>query len=69
MVRLHDDGIVPSDNPLVGHTGTMPEIWSYGHGSPQGLAVYPTTGDQWMTEHGPPGGDELSRITPGANYG
>jgi|GEM_PF-2955355 len=47
----------------------MPEIWSYGHGSPQGLAVYPTTGDQWMTEHGPPGGDELSRITPGANYG
>ncbi|MGB4247807.1 MAG: PQQ-dependent sugar dehydrogenase [Pseudohongiellaceae bacterium] len=69
IVRLHDDGRVPEDNPLVGQAGAMPEIWSYGHRSPQGLAVHPETGDLWMTEHGPQGGDELNLITPGANYG
>ncbi|OGT72767.1 MAG: hypothetical protein A3H44_07190 [Gammaproteobacteria bacterium RIFCSPLOWO2_02_FULL_57_10] len=69
IVRLHDDGRVPDDNPLVGQAGAMPEIWSYGHRSPQGLAVHPETGDLWMTEHGPQGGDELNLITPGSNYG
>jgi len=69
IVRLNDDGSVPSDNPFVGQTGALPEIWSYGHRSPQGLAIHPETGDLWMTEHGPQGGDELNRILPGANYG
>ena len=69
IMRLHDDGRVPSDNPFVGQAGALPEIWSYGHRNPQGLAVHPETGDLWMTEHGPQGGDELNRITPGANYG
>lgn len=69
IVRLHDDGRVPSDNPFVGQAGVLPEIWSYGHRSPQGLAIHPETGDLWMTEHGPQGGDELNRIIPGANYG
>ena len=44
-------------------------FWSYGHRNPQGLAVHPETGDLWITEHGPQGGDELNRIIPGANYG
>lgn len=69
IVRLHDDGRVPNDNPFVGQAGVMPEIWSYGHRNPQGLAVHPETGDLWMTEHGPQGGDELNLVTPGANYG
>ncbi|MDP1929866.1 MAG: PQQ-dependent sugar dehydrogenase [Gammaproteobacteria bacterium] len=69
IVRLHDDGRVPTDNPFVGQAGVLPEIWSYGHRSPQGLAVHPMTGDLWMTEHGPQGGDELNLITPTANYG
>lgn len=67
--RLHDDGRVPDDNPFVGRPGARPEIWSYGHRNVQGLAVHPETGDLWSNEHGPQGGDELNRITPGANYG
>jgi len=68
-VRLHDDGRVPSDNPFVGRSDVLPEIWSYGHRSPQGLAVHPETGDLWESEHGPQGGDEINRIEPGNNYG
>lgn len=69
MVRLNDDGSVPADNPYVGQADTLPEIWSHGHRSPQGLAFHPETGDLWETEHGPQGGDELNIIEPGKNYG
>ena len=68
-MRLNDDGTVPNDNPFVGQSGILPEIWSYGHRSPQGLAVHPETGDLWESEHGPQGGDEINRIEPGNNYG
>ena len=67
--RLNDDGSVPTDNPFVGQGDARPEIWSYGHRNPQGLAIHPETGDIWVTEHGPQGGDELNRILPGRNYG
>ena len=68
-VRLHDDGRVPNDNPFVGRAGVRPEIWTYGHRNAQGLAVHPQTGDVWLNEHGPQGGDELNLIRPGLNYG
>ena len=68
-VRLHEDGSVPADNPFVGQAGALPEIWSYGHRNPQGLAVHPKTGDVWLDEHGPQGGDELNLVQPGLNYG
>ncbi|MAJ56403.1 MAG: hypothetical protein CBC67_09885 [Gammaproteobacteria bacterium TMED107] len=69
IVRLNDDGTVPDDNPFVGVDGVLPETWSYGHRSPQGLAIHPITGDLWESEHGPQGGDELNLIEPGNNYG
>jgi glucose/arabinose dehydrogenase len=69
IVRLHDDGRVPMDNPFVSRAGARPEIWSYGHRNVQGLAIHPETGDLWADEHGPQGGDELNRIEPGKNYG
>jgi len=69
IVRLNDDGTVPDDNPFVGVDGVLPEIWSYGHRSPQGLAIHPITGDLWESEHGPQGGDEINLIEPGNNYG
>jgi glucose/arabinose dehydrogenase len=69
IVRLNDDGSVPDDNPFVGQRGALPEIWSYGHRSPQGLAIHPETGDLWESEHGPQGGDEINLIEPGNNYG
>jgi glucose/arabinose dehydrogenase len=69
MIRLHDDGRVPADNPFVGQAGAKPEIWSYGHRNVQGLAIHPESGDVWADEHGPQGGDEVNRIQRGANYG
>jgi glucose/arabinose dehydrogenase len=69
VLRLHDDGTVPADNPFVGREGTLPEIWSYGHRNQQGLVVDPVTNDVWATEHGPQGGDELNLIARGKNYG
>jgi len=67
--RIHDDGRVPADNPFVNRAGARPEIWSYGHRNPQGLAIHPETGDVWATEHGPQGGDELNLIKAGLDYG
>ncbi len=68
-IRLHDDGRVPADNPFVDQAGARPEIWSYGHRNAQGLAIHPETGDVWVNEHGPQGGDELNLDLPGRNYG
>ena len=69
IVRVNDDGSVPTDNPFVGQDGALPDIWSYGHRNQQGLTIHPETGDLWATEHGPQGGDELNLIRAGANYG
>ena len=68
-IRPHDDGRVPADNPFAHRADALPEIWSYGHRNPQGLAIHPETGDVWLTEHGPQGGDELNLVLPGLNYG
>jgi glucose/arabinose dehydrogenase len=69
VVRLHEDGKIPTDNPFVKTAGARPEIWSYGHRNPQGLVIHPTTGVIWEHEHGPQGGDELNIVEKGKNYG
>jgi glucose/arabinose dehydrogenase len=69
IIRIRPDGSVPPDNPFVGRAGAKPEIWSYGHRNPQGLALHPATGKLWEHEHGPRGGDEINIIEPGRNYG
>ncbi len=68
-LRLGPDGAAPPDNPFVGRAGALPEIWSYGHRNPQGLAFDPATGRLWSQEHGPRGGDEVNLIERGRNYG
>ena len=69
ILRLGPDGAAPPDNPFVGRAGALPEIWSYGHRNPQGLAFDPATGRLWSQEHGPRGGDEVNLIERGRNYG
>ena len=69
VVRIMPNGSVPKDNPFVGVSDALPEIFSYGHRNPQGLAVHPETGRVWTQEHGPRGGDEVNLIEAGANYG
>jgi glucose/arabinose dehydrogenase len=77
IVRLHDDGSIPADNPfvdylsvdaLVDDEGVYPEIWSLGHRNPLGM-TFDLEGRLWVIEMGPAGGDELNRIVRGANYG
>lgn len=68
ILRMNDDGTIPSDNPF----GTL--VWSYGHRNPQGIAWH-ESGVLFSTEHGPSGndgpggGDEVNVIKKGANYG
>jgi glucose/arabinose dehydrogenase len=69
VLRLNDDGTAPADNPFAGKQGYLPEIYSVGHRSPQGLVFNPVTGELWENEHGPLGGDELNIVRAGKNYG
>ena len=69
VVRLNDDGSIPSDNPFVGQAGAEDAIWSYGHRNIESAAIHPETGQLWVVEMGPLGGDELNAIERGANYG
>src|SRR4029079_6150745 len=69
VLRFNDDGTVPSDNPFVGRAGYKPELYTLGHRTSLGLAVHPGTGEMWLNENGPNGGDEINVLKPGRNYG
>ena len=69
ILRLKEDGTAAPDNPFAGKPGYKPEILSYGHRNPQGLAFQPGTDVLWDNEHGPQGGDELNIVQAGKNYG
>jgi glucose/arabinose dehydrogenase len=77
IVRLHDDGSIPEDNPFVDYfatdafvddEGVYGQVWSLGHRNPLGFA-FDLDGQLWELEHGPAGGDELNLIVRGGNYG
>ena len=69
IYRLNLDGSIPRDNPFVGQDGAKEAIFSYGHRNPQGMAIHPKTGEVWLHEHGPKGGDEINISRAGLNYG
>jgi len=69
VLRLNDDGSVPKSNPFVGRANALPEIFTYGHRNPYGLAFDPRSGALWECEFGPMGGDELNVLVAGQNYG
>jgi glucose/arabinose dehydrogenase len=69
IMRITADGAPAPGNPAWTAAGAQPTIWSLGHRNPQGAAVHPVTGELWISEHGPQGGDEINRILPGRNYG
>ncbi len=68
-LRLTDDGGIPKDNPFVGRSDALPEIFTYGHRNGFGLRFHPETGELWQMEIGPMGGDEINILKAGANYG
>ena len=67
ILRINKDGSVPLDNPFVKTRDALPEIYTYGHRNPQGMAQI--NGKIWIHEHGPKGGDEINLLQPGSNYG
>lgn len=69
VYRLNDDGTIPADNPFLNDPNAKKAIYSYGHRNPQGMVIHPETGEVWVHEHGPKGGDEINIIKKGANYG
>jgi len=69
VVRINKDGQPASGNPVFSQAGALQEIYTYGHRNPQGLALHPVTGEVWLSEHGPKGGDEINRLKAGSNYG
>ncbi|GAA5522605.1 PQQ-dependent sugar dehydrogenase [Aliifodinibius salicampi] len=69
IYRLNDDGSIPEGNPFVGEENAKEGIYSYGHRNPQGMDFNSETGQIWVHEHGPRGGDEVNIIEPGNNYG
>ncbi len=77
ILRLHEDGSTPDDNPfvdfrrqdpLVDRGGVYDQIWSLGHRNPLGIAL-DLDGHPWTIEMGPAHGDELNRVERGGNYG
>jgi len=69
IIRLNDDGSVPTSNPFVNTKDALPEIYSYGHRNVQGMTFDSSAGTLWAHEHGPQGGDELNQVFAGQNYG
>lgn len=69
VIRLHDDGRVPRDNPFLSTPSAKPEKWTLGNRNMQGAALHPVTGELWTHEHGPQGGDEINIMRAGRNYG
>jgi glucose/arabinose dehydrogenase len=68
VVRINRDGSMPGDNPAFG-IGARAGLWSLGHRNPQGAALHPATGELWVGEHGPQGGDEINISRAAGNYG
>lgn len=60
---LPDNPFADSDNPATRR------VYTYGHRNVQGVTVRPSTGEVFVTEHGPTHHDEVSKLVAGGNYG
>jgi glucose/arabinose dehydrogenase len=67
VVRLTPEGTAPAENPSI--PGAARGVFTWGHRNPQGMALHPATGEMWIHEHGPRGGDEINILNAGENYG
>ena len=69
VVRINPDGTLPGDNPFAAQGGAAAAVWSLGHRNPQAAALHPATGELWVSEHGPQGGDEVNLALAARNFG
>ena len=69
ILRIKTDGSIPKDNPFVKTPGANPALYAVGFRDIQAADINPATGELWVGENEPMGGDELNRIKSGGNYG
>ena len=69
VLRINRDGSIPKDNPWLGRATVPVETFAHGLKDPEGAAVHPDTGELWVIDHGPQGGDEINIIRGGKDYG
>jgi aldose sugar dehydrogenase len=69
VMHINRDGSIPRDNPWLGRSTVLAETWAHGFKDPEGLAINPASGELWILDHGPQGGDEIDIVKPGRDYG
>lgn len=69
VLRINRDGSLPVDNPWMSRPTVEGSTYAHGLRDPQGAAIHPVTGELWVTDHGPQGGDEINVIKAGKDYG
>jgi glucose/arabinose dehydrogenase len=69
VIRINRDGTIPPDNPWLGRATVARETFAHGFKDPEGAAIHPTTGELWLVDHGPQGGDEINIVRAGRDYG
>ncbi len=69
VIRIHSDGSIPADNPWLDRATVSAETYAHGLKDPEGAAIHPETGELWIVDHGPQGGDEINVIRPRRDYG
>jgi len=63
ILRLNDDGSIPSDNPFPNSL-----VFSYGHSNLRGM-TWDKSDSLYVTELGPSKNDEINLVVKGQNYG
>jgi glucose/arabinose dehydrogenase len=69
VIRINKDGTIPPDNPWLGRATVARETFAHGFKDPEGAAIHPETGELWLVDHGPQGGDEINIVRAGRDYG
>jgi glucose/arabinose dehydrogenase len=69
VIRINSDGTIPGDNPWLGRATVSRETFAHGFKDPEGAALHPETGELWLVDHGPQGGDEINIVRAGRDYG
>jgi glucose/arabinose dehydrogenase len=69
VLRIHRDGSIPKDNPWLSRATVAADTYAHGFKDPEGAAIHPQTGELWLIDHGPQGGDEVNIVRPGKDYG
>ena len=85
VIRLNDDGTIPTDNPFYNHSLTfsgqtdaglqneavanLKRVYAYGIRNSFGMAIDPFTGKLWESENGDDAMDEINVIGSGFNGG